>query len=151
LVATPTLLKGQAFTGINRALEDGEYAKAKQKLEKRLVKDPRDLEALYIMSEMYVTAKDTSYYDLDSAYFYVLASITVFVNETDPKKIHHYKVVGISGKSLENLKSEIQREGFVEAREKRTYEAYGDYLERFGPSPYYRQIRTVWHSWLLRR
>ena len=128
----------QTYTQINRALFAGEYEKAKEKLDKKIQKHPRDVEALSKLSLYFSIDPKTKHYSLDSAYYYTLAAIAVFSSESDIKKLGMYDKLGLNGVELEKMRHSIERAAFRSTRARGTLESYTAYVIRFPESSLYR-------------
>ncbi|MFP4091632.1 MAG: WG repeat-containing protein [Cyclobacteriaceae bacterium] len=116
----------QALKLINKQ----KYQAAQEKIDKALAKDSLHADLLYVYSLLYTDTAFASY-DIDTAHFFILASIEDFTRSDAKKRSKYFKAISLDSTALLQQKQRIDSLAFLKFKNINTVTAYQQFVEEY--------------------
>jgi outer membrane protein OmpA-like peptidoglycan-associated protein len=132
LLFTSTLVFGQA-RGL-KLIEKDKFSTVERRLNKDILKQPNDVGLNYEMAVL-LTQKGYAKYSPESAYMFLMKTMSLYENTTDPKVLKSLEKIPINKTQFQNYTDTICRHALEEAINVNSVEAYEEFLNYFKTSP----------------
>jgi WG containing repeat len=136
-----TYSKADRITNAYKALQKGDFKKAKELLTKQNQKEKPQAGASHVWAYYYFTDANPAF-RIDSAYFFVNEAIELYP-EADPKDSKDWAKDGISIQTAQELKSAIEAKAFANAQALETVSAFRDFIAQFPTALEVAKARTL--------
>jgi hypothetical protein len=133
LLCTSGFLFGQA--SYLRLIEKGKYAKAEKKINKAIVKEPKDVGLNYALAVLLINRKYKGY-NASKSYEYLIISNNLYANTIDEKEIKSLNKIPINRIVFQNYTDTICKYALEDAIAENTVAVYEKYLDFYKNTPY---------------
>lgn len=115
----------------NNLIEKQKFSKVLKKIEKKLSKNPNNVEDLYFLSSLQSKSITGKIYNPKMAYKNFLIGREKFHEITDPKRLEKLSEIPINNSSFNNLADSIYTAALRDASQIKTEDAYIDFLNTY--------------------
>ena len=132
LLCTSGFLFGQS--SYLRLIEKGKYAKAEKKINKDIVKEPKDVGLNYALAVLFINRKYKGY-NASKSYEYLIISNNLYANTIDEKEIKILNKIPINIIVFQNYTDTICKYALDDAIAENTVAVYEKYLDFYKNTP----------------
>lgn len=124
----------QSFKSIMKSFQKQAFIEMRGKIDKRLSKEPNNIESLFAYSKYYEAEANTTFYSLDSAYRYAQV-VHRELGTTDNATKSKMKKLGITPKVVAVYKENIALRVFEKVEQQNTEQAYSQFYSFYKNEP----------------